>query len=335
MTDALLEQLTVPASAEVRAKFVTVPFPATLAPKFAGYVYRSQDEPLPAVDAVLMMWTAAEKQAVADVFGVPESGWVTYAEDFAAYLPDLTWRSPAKEVQRLAEYAVVTIGTLRVLLIHSQLHLATDSVALPLRRFIAQVIRGTGCKLWIDTGTSGGIGTLVAVGDTVVATNLVFDCTGPFKAEPFAHESFATTADLSNVDWGTAESLMATNAGLVRPQTERALQVHIADVITCDSFLFDMVGDPFGLEKYAGGAALAEEMDCAVLGLVAQDIGSAMPAYCSLRSVSDPQMPGGSIPVEKRAAGVIYVADGFGAQVATTIASWSVLADAAFRKENL
>lgn len=318
MADALLERLTFSAPDEVRSKFIPLDYPADAKPKLVS-VPRDPNASMPEVDTVVCMWTAAEKQAVADVFNAPEDEWNFYAKDFASYEDELTGRSPAKEAKRLAEYAVETIDGRRVALVHSQLHLATDSTKLPLRRLIAQIIRDTGCKNWIDTGTSGGIGSRVVVGDTVAAGNLIFDCTGDFKNESFAHQSFPTTMTLPE-EWSAAIAMMSVNAGLLRPQTTRELKVWNADVITCDSFLFDMVGDPFGLEKYDGGRALAEEMDASVLGLVAQDLGDAMPQYASLRSVSDPRMPGGTIQAAKKAASKIYDDFGYAAQVPTSVA---------------
>jgi hypothetical protein len=328
MVVSLLAHILTPSP--MAGKLKPIPFPPDYAPHFQR-INREPSGPLPQADAVVCTYTAAEHQAMADVLspGLYQENWNYYSEDFASYLPDLTYRSPAKEVRRLGEYAVTIIGEKVVLLFHSQCHLATDSSALPLRRLFAQIIRETGCSLFVDTGTAGGIGPNVVEGDTVVGQNLVFDCTSFLKDEPYAHESFPCTYPTAGIDWTQAEALMAVNAGQLRPEATRAPKVWTADVITCDSFLFDAVGDPFSLETYDEGRALVEEMDCSVLGLTAQDLGDAMPKYTSLRSVSDPQMPAlpGGVKAEEAAAQRVYDQYGYAAQCATLCAVWQVIAD--------
>lgn len=324
MPDALLERLTyTPKSSRIGP----IPWPAGKAPT-PQRLNREPTGPVPKADVIVVTYTAAEHQAMADVLtpGLELDSWCNYAEDFASYKPDLTWRSPAKEVGRLGEYAVTAIGDKTVLCFHSQLHLATDSETLPFQRLLATLIQETGCELLIDTGTAGGIGADVVEGDTVVGQNLVFDCTGFLKSEPYAHESFACTFDTSSIDFSQAESLMAANAHLLKPEASRNPIVWKADVITCDSFLFDMVGDPFHLETYDSGAAKVEEMDAATIGLTAHTLGSAMPKFTSLRSVSDPQMPAGTVTEEKAAAGIVYQKYGYAAQASTLCAVWQVIA---------
>lgn len=326
--DPLYLRLTTPSP--MAGKLKVIPFPPAYAPHFQR-INREPSGPLPQADAVVCTYTAAEHQALADVLspGLYQENWNYYSHDFASYANDWTWRSPAKEVRRLGEYAVVIVGEKVVLLYHCQAHVATDSSALPIRRLFEQIIQETGCTTWIDTGTAGGIGPNVVEGDTVVGQNLVFDCTSFLKNESYAHESFPCTYPTADIDWTQAEALMAVNAAQLRPEATRAPKVWTADVITCDSFLFDAVGDPFGLETYDEGRALCEEMDCAVLGLCEQDLGMAMPKFTSLRSVSDPQMPElpGGVEAEKALASKVYDQFGYAAQCATLCAVWQVIAD--------
>lgn len=330
MVDTLTEALLTRILAEPEGAHLSspIPFPANLAPQLVNTT-QGPNDPLPRADVVVVTYTYAEGCALADVLspGRHLTAWHSYAHNFSEYESMLTGRSPAKEAKKLGSNTVVMVGGKIVVLFKSELHLATDSTALPLRKLFAQIIEETGCSLLIDTGTAGGIGPDVVEGDTVAAGNLVFDCTGAFKDEPYAHEAYTCTHDLSSVDFSLAETLMKANAAQLRPEATRDPKVWHADVITCDSFLFDDTEDSFGLETYDKGHALVEEMDCSVLGLTAQDLGSAMPAYCSLRSVSDPQMPKGpSVEEEKRAASKIYLKFGYAAQVATLCAVWQVIA---------
>ena len=327
----LYERLISSVPLDVRENLTPIPWPKGTIPVVVPNHFNG-DGPLPKADVVVCTYTKAEGQALADVLS-PElelSNWTPYKQNFSSYLPDLTWRSPAKEAKCLGQYALVDIGSKRVLLFRSELHLATDSKALPLRRLWNQMIDETSCSVWIDTGTAGGIGSEVVEGDTVVAANLMFDCTGQFKSEPWAHQSFKTTLDVSGVDWEAAEQLMTVNARMLRPEASRDPKVWHADVITCDSFLFDDVEDSFGLQTYDNGAAQAEEMDSATICLCGEDQGDKMPKYISLRSISDPQMPrGSSVEAEKRAASQIYLKYGYAAQVATLIAVHQVIASLA------
>lgn len=330
MPDLLLAALTTPVDDATRSKLQPIPWPKSLAPKFVN-TRRDPNGPMPKVDVVVSTFTEAEGQALADVFtpGHELSSWTPYRHDFASYESELTGRSPAREAKCIGQYAVVTIGSKTVALVRNEFHLATDSKALPLRRAWGQIITETECSLWIDTGTAGGIGPNVVEGDAVIADHLVFDCTGEFKSESWAHQAFACTWQQSNFDSAQTQQLMTTNAGMLRPEATRDPKVWLGhDVITCDSFLFDDAEDSFGLETYDQGSALVEEMDAAVLGLVAQDVGSGMPKFTSVRSVSDPRMPKGpSIEAEKKAASQIYLKFGYAAQVSTLCAVWQVIAD--------
>jgi hypothetical protein len=334
MTDPLLTRLTTLAPEEIRARLTPISWPSGLAPKVV-VMNRDPNGPLPKVDVIISTYTAAEGQALADVLspGLGLERWTPYRHFFSEYEADLTWRSPARESKCLGQYAVVTIGTKTVLLFRNELHLATDSPALPLRRCWAQMIHEATPSHWIDTGTAGGIGSSIVEGDGVVAQSIRFDCTGRFKNEPWAQEAYACTLPTSSIDFSLAEKLMAENAELLRPEATRNPSVVLGDVLTCDAFLFDDVEDTYALRTY-DTAALAEEMDAAVLGLVAQDLaigaptacGCPMPLFTSVRSASDPQMPNlGSVKKEKALAASVYLKYGYAAQVATLCAVWQLV----------
>jgi purine-nucleoside phosphorylase len=63
------------------------------------------------------------------------------------------------------------------MLFKSGLHLAYDRPATPVRKFMRELADTVKPKTFITTGTGGGIGSDVALGDVVVAGTVRFDCT--------------------------------------------------------------------------------------------------------------------------------------------------------------
>lgn len=307
------------------APLTPIPWPAGLAPTLHG---AHAPKELPECDVVVSTFTRAEGEALADVFtpGHPLSAWTPYTTDYSEYEHEFTNRSPAAEAKCLGQWAVTNIGDTTVLLLRNECHLATDSKALPLRGVWRQLIRAVKPKLWIDTGTAGGIGADIVEGDCIVGTGLRFDCEKTFAGEPFAKESFPCTFDASEIDFSIAEGLMKANAGRLRPEATRDPVVVRGDILTTDFFAEDTSSDHYGLRAYDPGAR-AVEMDASVLGLVAHDLGAEMPPYISIRSASDPQMTKGDAEEEERESSKIYERYGYAAQVATLCAVWQVIAE--------
>lgn len=118
--------------------------------------------------AAPMTWTAAEASAMATLFtpGYPISDWYEYRYDIAAFIPlvtgkDSPFNDTSKEMARyyrsLGLYFPCTIGNARVLLIKSGLHLDYDGPK-TLKQMVAGVAQAVAPKLFITTGTGGGIG---------------------------------------------------------------------------------------------------------------------------------------------------------------------------------
>ena len=320
MTDLVLDRITFKASL---GKLSPIPWPEGLAPTKPAEIPKE----MPECDIVVSTFTRAEGEALADVFtpGHPLSVWTPWTLNYDKFEPEFTDRSPAREAKCLGQWAVTNIADKSVLLFRNEAHLATDSKALPLRGIWRQLVETVKPKLWIDTGTAGGIGSAIVEGDCIAGGLLRFDCQKTFKDESWAKEWFPCTHDTSGIDFSVAEGLMKANAGLLRPEASRDPVVVRGDVLTTDAFLFDDVSDRFGLRTY-DPAARAVEMDAAVIGLVAQDLGVAMPTYTSLRSASDPQMNGANIAAEEKESSAIYERYGYAAQVATLCAVWQIIA---------
>lgn len=90
--------------------------------------------PLPSSDVVVVTWTVAEGQALADVLtsGMPSTSWKPCARRWTTYETQLTGRSPAREAGCMGQVAQVRIGDVELLTLKSELHLATDGVTAPI-----------------------------------------------------------------------------------------------------------------------------------------------------------------------------------------------------------
>jgi hypothetical protein len=286
-----------------------IPWPAAWGLKTA-MPDTSPELPLPDADVVLMTFTAAEKQALAILSpGLAADNWQFYTNGWDQFESHLTWKSPAKEVKRLGEYAVCEIAGKKVLLFHSQLHPATDDKSMPLRALWRQVIEQTGCSLAVDTGTAGGVGADVVEGDVLLTNACQINCLGQFKDEPFAHQWLAGTWEplVSNADVATWELLVAVNAHLLSGVADRSPQLWLAgsDEST-DVFAFADPEDSYGVVK-ADPNARMEEMDLMGLVLAVQDLGDKAPRWLSSRCASDPQVPEmKTLEAEKQWAASVY-----------------------------
>ena len=145
-------------------------------------------------DAVAVTWTAAEASAMATLFtpGHPLAVWYEYRHNVASYIPLVTgkkapFNDASAEMTRyyhsLGLYFPCTISGKRVLLFKSGLHLDYDGPETPVRKLMTEIAQTVEPKFFITTGTGGGIGADVKLGDVVVAGTVKFDCKHQFKSE--------------------------------------------------------------------------------------------------------------------------------------------------------
>lgn len=325
--DPLLVHLTAKAKA---APLEAIPWPAGLAPVPASTFKPSPDAPLPDADAIVVFWTVAEAQALADVLtpGVPHTKWIPYRSQWANYQHLLTGRSPAHEEKALAHYWLTTIGTKRVLVVKSELHLATDNpITPPVVNLWKQMIADAHPKLVITGGTAGGIGVDTQVGDVFVVTNAKFNCTKGSKSTPWAQTRYGGSTLQTGSNWWSWPALVAPNADALVSRAGRPLQlVRGGSVETVDYFAFADATDSFGVVKNDPDAH-TEEMDDATLPLALFDMDDP-PAWCSIRCASDPQVPAmPTIKAEEAWAEKIYVELGYPATLGCAIAAGLVIAD--------
>ncbi len=290
--------------------------------RFAGY------------DAVVVTWTAAEAAALAALFtpGHPVASWYEYRHDVASYVPLVTGsRAPfngteadqARYYHSLGLYFPCTIGSKRVLLFKSGLHLAYDGPAVPVRRLMTEIAQTVGPATFITTGTGGGIGAGVKLGDVVAGGTVRFDCHAQFKAEPWATAAYVATPLSAAALALLTPALTGVNAARI-PEARAIPEVFATEadaIVTTDVFAFDDSTDHYGLQGLGQACELGDAM-------VAQAL-SAFPhiTFHAIRNASDPQIanPTGDIATAAKQAASIYARYGGLTTAASAIASWAAI----------
>jgi hypothetical protein len=160
---------------------VPTPSPLSSAP--------GRDVPLPQFDYVVVTWTVEEAKSLADTL-TPGHGsttdWYDYAHNFERdFVPLIRHGAPALQSQRLGIWFPTQIAGKRVACFKSDLQMSQDGPKLPIAKLWQQLIAEARPKLIITTGTAGGIGAAIELGDAVIASQVRFDCLQEFKNAPF------------------------------------------------------------------------------------------------------------------------------------------------------
>jgi C1A family cysteine protease/nucleoside phosphorylase len=290
-------------------------------------------------DAVIVTWTSAEAAALGAVL-TPDylpSRWYEYRHNVAAYVPLVTGgMAPFKDntpdmaryYHSLGLYFPCTIGKAKVLLFKSGLHLDYDGPAVPVQKLMAELVQTIAPKVFITTGTGGGIGKNVALGDVVMAGRVRFDCVTQFKSKPWAAGSYKTSALPAGALAAITPDLTRVNAARVVGGRATPKIWSSADdtIVTTDFFGFDDSTDYYKLQ---GNGARACDMGDAMVANSLQAFPDT--AFYAIRNASDPQIPNptNNLKAAKLQAGQIYTEYGAFTTAASVIASWAVV-DATF-----
>jgi hypothetical protein len=183
-----------------------IPFPTGTAPSILP---DSPTASLPAADVVLITYTTDEANAMAAVLtpgflAIPPKkstvpAWTSYTHEYASYVPDLLrGSSPALDSHNLGLYKLVQLAAKRVLCFKSSLHLARDGKSIPIMRLVQQIHSEPGAGLIITTGTAGGIGASVQLGDAAITNTCRFDLVRMFASEPFNGSGVTRTFQLKD-----------------------------------------------------------------------------------------------------------------------------------------
>jgi nucleoside phosphorylase len=328
---------TIPAAEVMRGVArAPIPWPSGKAPRPLPLSSRpSPTSALPASDYLVVTWTVEEAKCLADTLtpGYPsKTTWYPYAHKFASEYAGLIRNgAPASKSKRLGTYFPASINGKKVLCFKSELHMSQDGTKLPIAKLWGQLIAEVKPKLVITTGTAGGIGAAVELGDVVVAPAVQFDCTREFKSTPF-HNSKYACSKLSTTSFTAATKIFAANLSHLPPAsrpprifTNPVSGTKNTDVVTTDFFAYDDTDNTFGLQSLGS----AVEMGDAVLGLVVKQLGSGAPKWIAVRNVSDPQMDTtGLTPKQVRnKAGQIYERYGYWTTIPSAITCWALIVD--------
>ncbi len=318
-----------------RAELAPIPWPSGKQPVPAPLSPAPDpDDPLPQCDYLVVTWTVEEAKALADTLtpGFPsKTAWYHYTHNFdTKFVPIIRRGAPSVEdSHRLGSYFLTSIDGKRVICFKSELHMSQDGPKLPIAALWQQLIAEARPKLVITTGTAGGIGAAVELGDVVVAPQVRFDCQKEFKNAAF-HDSIYSTSKLSFEALSETPALVAANVARLpkasRPPavfTQPIAGVPIADVVTTDFFAFDDATNTYGLQ----GLGAAVEMGDAVLGMVIGQLGKAKPKWAAIRNASDPQIANaGMTPAAARKlAAQIYERYGYWTTIPSAIACWAII----------
>jgi hypothetical protein len=229
----------------------------------------------------------------------------------------------ARYYHSLGLYFPCSIGSARVLLIKSGLHLDYDGPAAPLYRLVQRIAQTVAPKIFITTGTGGGIGASVSLGDVVIADLVKFDCKQQFAAKPWANAAYtpsALPADTLALISPTMTSVNAARIPSARPIPE-IFSAATDAVVTTDFFAFDDSTDYYKLQ----GLGRACDMGDAMVGNALQSFPQI--SWYSIRNASDPQIPNPNHDISEanKEAAQIYASYGGLTTAASLIATWAVI----------
>ena len=337
-------------------KVKNIPFPKGLAP-VPKPIDPAPDpnDSLPRVDVIAMVDTAAESQAMADVLtpGFDRTSWYPYAKNFEKhYLPQIGPRGPSRMSKRLGSYFVVEINKLKVLIYKTELHMHEDAkklpdgtMSLPIKDMFAQMIADARPKLFLTTGTSGGVYCSMSLGDVSVSRAARFNCHRDFKAAPFNNKTFKSNWTIPTKYIPAAEKLMKSFAehltGKIVPKgtppdkhcgcspNTYPTKIHLDGVSGIPEFhpilttdIFEFGTSTNNLDKLG----MAVEMDDACLGLACSEM-SKPPLWACVRNLSDPTINGHlDNKMQEQCAVYYYQKFGYWTTVMSALTTWAIIA---------
>jgi hypothetical protein len=318
------------------SRFTDIPWPKGLAPQTGPKPGGKGSGPLPRADVLVVTWTTDEGHALSRVLTPGKDSrndYVPYTHNFAAISANMRKGCPALELGRLGAFWTTTIGGKKAVIFKSDSHLSQDikkfpppGGSLPNFEVWRQIIDEVRPTLVLTTGTGGGIGAQVEVGDVIVSPIVRFDCKNWLKNAPF-HDSIYKSNPPRTKLFSKAEGLFAANAGQLPKDNTRPPKIFQSDgasssVVTTDFFGFDTSDDHYGLQ----GLGDLSEMGDAVLGLVASQAASP-PRWLAVRNVSDPQIKAvGTLREQAAIAAHIYKGFGRWSTVCSAIVCWALIA---------
>ena len=311
-----------------------IPWPKGLAPRPKPLSKTpNPDAPLPRADVIIVTWTVAEALALSDVLTPKrrsKTDWYFYSHNWASiFKPMIHGLAPSLQSNRLGSWFKTQIGTKSVICFKSELHFARDGAKMPIKDLWKQLIAEVQPSLIITTGTAGGIGGNVQLGDVTVSNKVRFDCTRTFKKTPFCSQEFTNKmiplgkladANKKLMDVTTSRLPQSTRTSVIVNKTSAKFKT--IDVVTTDFFAFDDTTNHFNLQSLG----MAVEMGDATLALACSELATP-PRWLAIRNASDPQIDGTlSQKDQVQMAARIYEKYGYWTTVNSAIACWAAVA---------
>lgn len=327
---------------------ISVPWPDSLKPvALMPKNPPKETDPLPEADVLMVTWTSGEARTMAQLLsGDNFDSWYEYRCNVEHFVPLVTGgRAPfndkdqmdARYHHSLGVWTQCQIGSrIKCVLYKSGLHPAYDGPEVPIVDMWKQIIAQVKPKIVITTGTGGGIGADVALGDVIVAKTCRFDWKTPsMKTKSYAQATYyCSPIDAEQAKSLITDAMLAPNARLLPRGGASPVQIFWQDekstCVSTDTFAFDETTNHFGLESIGRVC----DMGDATLGLAMEQMtqdGSMptpSPAWVSVRNASDPQIsnPGGAEGMKqaKEQAEKIYSEYQCVTTAGSVITSWAI-----------
>jgi nucleoside phosphorylase len=317
---------------------VPVPWPAEWRPVGDPLPTTPTDrDPLPMRDVLIVTWTAGEARTLAKLMADDNfDSWHEYRNNLEYFIPKVTGpRAPfntntasmRRYYHTLGLYFPLQIGAVSALAFKSGLHMAYDGPDMPVVDLWRQIIAEVQPKLIITTGTGGGIGADVLLGDVIVAGGTRFRLITKLKDKPFADASYTSSAfDGASIKaLGTIELLKPNGDRLETPRTPEIIVPPTATdvIVSTDTFAFDDSTNYFHLQ----GLGKCCDMGDATLGLAISTLGASAPPWIAIRNASDPQIPNptGDMQAANHEAGRIYSTYQLVTTAGSVVATWATV----------
>jgi nucleoside phosphorylase len=204
--------------------------------------------------------------------------------------------------------------------------MAYDGLAVPVVDLWKQIIMEVKPKLVITTGTGGGIGKDVKLGDVVIGANARFDLTSGLKAKPYAKASYpCSPIQEARVKGLITDALLKPNGDLLDvPRIPQIIYPSIphSAIDSTDVFAFDDSTNHYQLQ----GLGKCCDMGDATLGLAMSQLEASKPKWIAIRNASDPQIPNPNhnITEAHKESTAIYAKYQCITTAGSVVASWAV-----------
>jgi hypothetical protein len=178
-------------------------------------------------------------------------------------------------------------------------------------------------KMFITTGTGGGIGKDVSLGDVIIAGTVKFDCKQQFAKESWAKSTFLTSPLPKDALSALVSALTSINASRIpgaRPKPKFFTGLNDT-IVTTDFFAYDDSTNHFGLQGLGQCCDMGDAMVARALHAF-PDI-----KFYAIRNASDPQIdnPTKDMATAGKQAASIYARYGGLTTAASVLATWAII----------